>query len=64
MYVSTLFNLANRRRADGKRYWELYKVEYSKPRKYNDIVLDTSHIDENETFKLILEKIKDGGYIK
>ena len=64
LYVSTLFNLANRRRADGKRYWELYKVEYSKPGKYNDIVLDTSHIDENETVKLILDKIKDGGYIK
>jgi cytidylate kinase len=64
LYISTFFNLANRRRADGRRYMELYDVEYSKPEKYNDIVLDTSNIDEKETFNLILEKFKDGRYFE
>lgn len=64
LYISTFFNLANRRRADGRRYMELYGVEYSKPEKYNDIVLDTSNIDEKETFNLILEKFKDGRYFE
>ena len=56
--------LKKRYKIDREKYWRLYKVKYNKPELYYDIVLDTSNINEEETFKLILEKIKDGGYIK
>jgi cytidylate kinase len=63
-FVKTLIDLYMRRRLDGARYKELYGVEYSKVSLYNDIVIDSTNINEVETFDLILKRLKDGGYIK
>ena len=63
-YLMIRKNLAYREKFDKGRYMELYGVDSTKPKRYYDIVLDTSHMDEKETFKLILKLIKDGGYIK
>lgn len=63
-YLRIRKNLAFREKFDKGRYMELYGVDSTKPKRYYDIVLDTSHMDEKETFKLILKLIKDGGYIK
>lgn len=62
--LKTFFNLKRRKIKDGLRYKELYGIEYDKQKLYNDIVLDTSKLDEKETFDLILERIKNGGYIE
>lgn len=63
LYIKTFFDLTRRRKADGKRFKELYGIEYDNPELYNDIVLDTSNINAKETLDLILSKLKDGGYI-
>lgn len=63
-YIVNSFNLTRRRIKDGRRYKELYDVEYNRQELYNDIVLDSSELNAKETFDLILEKIKNGGYIK
>ena len=63
-YIVNAFNLTRRRIKDGRRYKELYDVEYNRQEWYNDIVLDSSKLNAKETFDLILGKIKDGGYIK
>jgi len=63
LYIKTFFDLTRRRKADGKRFKELYGIEYGNPELYNDIVLDTSDIGVKETFDLILSKLKDGEYI-
>lgn len=57
-------SLRKRYRIDREKYMRLYKVEYNKPEKYYDIVLDTSKLNETETFNLILKKLEDGRYIK
>jgi predicted cytidylate kinase len=62
-YLVIFFNLKKRYRIDREKYWRLYKVKYNKPSLYYDIVLDTSSINEKETFNLIMEKLKDGRYI-
>jgi predicted cytidylate kinase len=49
---------------DRRRYSELYGVDYSKPKLYNDIVIDSSKINEDETFNLILKRLKDGRYVE
>jgi cytidylate kinase len=46
------------------RYSSLYGINYDKPEEYNDIIIDSSNLNEKETFDLILKNIKDGGYIK
>ena len=56
--------MKKRYRIDKEKYWRLYKVRYDKPVLYYDIVLDTSDIDEQKTFDLILKRIEDGGYIE
>jgi len=63
-YFKIKYNLKRRWRIDREKYRRLYKIKYEKPSDYYDIVLDTSRLDEEETFKLILKKLKDGGYIK
>ena len=63
-YFEIKRRLKKRFRIDREKYWRLYKVRYDKPNLYYNIVLDTSNMNEQETFNLILEKIKDGGYIK
>ncbi len=57
-------DLKKRYGIDREKYMRLYGVKYEKPSEYYDIVLDTSKLNEEETFNLILEKLKDGGYIK
>lgn len=57
-------DLKRRYKIDREKYMRLYGVKYDNPSNYYDIVLDTSNLNEEETFNLILEKLKDGGYIK
>lgn len=63
LYIATWFHLSRRRREDGLRYKELYGVDYNNQNRYNDIVIDTSDMNERETFDLILKKLNDGGFI-
>jgi len=63
-YLRIRKDLAYREKFDRRRYMELYKVDTAKPERYYDIVLNISRMNEEETFKLILKLIKDGGYIK
>jgi CMP/dCMP kinase len=56
--------LKRRYKIDREKYQRLYAVDYTNPRRYYDIVLNTSKLNEEETFKLILERLSDGGYIK
>ncbi len=64
LYFSSLYNLKKRWKSDRERYHKLYGVEYDSPSLYNDIIIDSTNLDEKETFNLILKKLKDGGYIK
>lgn len=57
-------SLKRRFKIDKEKYKRLYGVEYDRPRKYYDIALDTSKMNEVETFNLILEELKNGRYIK
>jgi CMP/dCMP kinase len=63
-YFKERRNLKKRWRLDRDRYFKLYGINYNKPELYNDIVIDSSSLDEFETFNLILEKLKDGQYLK
>jgi len=63
-YIQIEKDLRKRYRIDREKYWRLYKIKYDKPSLYYSIVIDSSNIDEKETFNLILKKIEDGGYIK
>ena len=63
-YLEARSNLKNRYRIDAMRYSSLYGINYDKPEEYNDIIIDSSNLNEKETFDLILKYIKDGGYIK
>ena len=63
-YIKTRRDLKKRWRLDSKRYLKLYGIDYSKQKVYNDIVIDSSNMDEEETFKLILKELEDGRYIK
>ncbi|MDX9739042.1 MAG: AAA family ATPase [Candidatus Dojkabacteria bacterium] len=56
-------NLNRRYRIDREKYLRLYDIKYDSPRLYYDIVLDTSRLNEVETFNLILERLKDGRFI-
>ena len=49
---------------DNMRYKKLYGVDYSKPNVYNDIVIDSSNFNEEETVNLILKRLRDGRYIE
>lgn len=63
-YLEERKHLRDRYLMDSMRYSELYGINYDKPEEYNDIVIDSSNLNEEETFNLILKYIKDGGYIK
>jgi len=56
--------LTKRYKIDKEKYKRLYDIKYESPALYYDIILDTSKLNEEETFKLILEKLKDGRYIQ
>lgn len=64
MYVRVRKNLKKRWKLDKERYFKLYGVDYSKPELYNDIVIDSSKMNEEETFNLILKRLEDGQYLK
>lgn len=64
LYFKNKYNLKKRFTIDSDRYNEMYGIKYECPKEYNDIVIDSSHLNEKETFNLILKYIKDGGYIK
>ena len=64
VYLKNIYNLRKRYALDRVRYKELYGIKYDNPKEYNDIVIDSSHMDERETFDLILKYLNDGGYIK
>jgi len=55
--------LVRRYKIDREKYNRLYNVKYESPKLYYDIILDTSKLNEEETFNLILERLKDGRYI-
>lgn len=63
-YFEIKRRLSKRYKIDKEKYWRLYRVRYDKPELYYNIVLDTSNMNEEETFNLILKKIKDGQFIK
>lgn len=63
-YFRMRFDLVKRYKIDFRRYYDIQGINYSDPREYNDIVIDSSHLNEKETFDLILKYINDGGYIK
>jgi CMP/dCMP kinase len=63
-YLRMRFDLIKRYEIDNRRYYDLQGINYSDPTEYNDIVIDSSHMNADETFNLILKYIKDGGYIK
>jgi cytidylate kinase len=63
-YLRMRFDLVKRYRMDYRRYYDIQGINYSNPSEYNDIVIDSSYLNEKETFDLILKYIKDGGYIK
>lgn len=64
LYLMNRYNLKKRFNVDRERYNKMYGIKYECPKEYNDIVIDSSHLNEKETFNLILKCIKDGGYIK
>ncbi len=64
LYIKNRFNLIKRFNVDRERYNKMYGIKYECPKEYNDIVIDSSNLNEEETFNLILKYIKDGGYIK
>ena len=63
-YIKIRRNLRKRRTIDRKRYMKLYGLDYNNPKGYNDIVIDSSKMNKEETFNLILKKIKDGRYLE
>lgn len=63
-YLRMRHDLVKRYQMDYRRYYDIQGINYSDPTEYNDIVIDSSHMNEKETFDLILKYIQDGGYIK
>jgi len=63
-YIRMRLDLVKRYNMDYRRYYDIQGINYSDPREYNDIVIDSSYLNEKETYDLILKHIKDGGYIK
>jgi len=57
-------NLETRFENDKKRFMDLYGIEFENQRKYNDIVVNSSHQVVQETFEFILKLIQNGRYLK
>jgi cytidylate kinase len=64
LYTERRDDLMKRYGMDKSRFEKLYGIKYDSPKLYNDIVLDTSRLDVNQTYNLIVRRIEDGGYIK
>lgn len=54
-------NLISRYRYDKNRYKKLYGIDYDHPEKYNDLVIDSSDQNADQTFNLIINFLKDAG---
>ena len=63
-YDTVLDDLKERYVSDKNRFEQLYGIDYSNPKKYNDIVIDTTKMNEYQTLNLILKLIEDGKYIR
>jgi predicted cytidylate kinase len=63
-YLKIRRDLKKRWKLDSVRYKKLYGVDYSRPEVYNDIVINSSKLNEEETFNLILKELKNGRYIE
>ncbi len=57
-------NLEKRFENDKRRFMDLYGIEFENQRKYNDIMVNSSHQNEVETFEFILKLIENGRYFK
>ena len=57
-------DLLSRFRYDRSRYKRLYGIDYDHPEKYNDLVIDSSDQDIDQTFNLIINFLKDAGIKK
>jgi cytidylate kinase len=57
-------NLVKRYNADKSRYMELYGIDYDAPEKYNDLVIDSSDQNPEETFNLIINFFNNAGINK
>jgi CMP/dCMP kinase len=64
IYKLSEIRLRDRYHKDKARYKEIYGIDYSKPHKYNDIVIDTSAFNEGQTMQIILKMLKDGKYLE
>lgn len=62
-YEQKLASLSARLDADTVRYNNTYGIDYGNQGKYNDIVIDSSGLDVEQTFNIVLNKLNDGGYI-
>lgn len=62
VYKDTKKKLKERFETDAERYGDLYDIDYKHPEKYNDIVLDTSALNEGQTLSEIIKRIEGGGY--
>ncbi len=58
-YIAIKHSLEERYRIDKERYMKVYGIDYDNPNKYNDIVMDTSHLNEIDTFNLLLKHLMD-----
>ena len=60
----TQHNLLKRYENDKRRFRDLYGIEFENQRKYNDIVVNSSYQNPQETFEFILKLIENGRYLK
>lgn len=63
-YGQIYVNLEERYENDKKRFMDLYGIEFGNQRKYNDIVVNNSYQNVQETFDFILRLIMNGRYFK
>lgn len=63
-YKDERAKLKERYDLDSRRFKESYGIDYTQPKLYNDIVIDTSKLNEATTLNLVLKLLEDGGYLK
>lgn len=63
LFRKTAKTLEDRYALDGERFREKIGIDYDSPKKYNDIVLDSTPYGPGQTFNIILQEIRDGGYL-
>lgn len=58
-YIEARDTVMIRQANDIKRWRKIYHVDLTKPELYNDIVLDTSHLNVGQTVQGLLDKIRN-----